>query len=362
MHSNEIDSALIDRYLAGELSDQESRVIENWFAKNPAEKGRILAIHARASDRFGPVPSYDVDARVASIVDFSKRSARRIHDEAGAYRLLMEPQYSNNADADELSATGWRAALMERAPSLGWTSKYVSVATFCAVALVIVAIGALRSWGAYPPPSADSYSVYTTRPGERATITLPDSSRVVLSVASRLEVPTDYGQRNRTLRLDGEAYFSVAQAKGNPFTVIAGPSTTQVLGTRFTVRHYADDSLATVSVQDGKVSVQSQTLTALQQAIVSANGSTQLRAANTGQFTFAEGILTLEEQTLSSAIGDLNRWYDVDIRLANERLKTMMILGEFDTGSITDLVELLQLTLNVRIERNGRILTLFLRD
>lgn len=359
MRSNEIDSVIIDRYLAGELSDQESQEIEEWLARFPIERNKLFGIRSKAAERFGPVPSYDVDARVASIVDFSKRSARRIHEEAGAYRILVN---GNSPVTSAYSSSERQADFDSGQVRNSWRSRSFYVAVTCVLAVCAVALGIIGDWGPSSKSGTESFAVYATNAGEQATITLPDSSKVVLNVASRLEVPVDYGKKNRTLRLRGEAFFTVTQAQGNPFTVIAGPSTTRVLGTRFSVRHYPADSNATVAVQDGKVSVQSTTLTALQQASVSHDGQAYVSNASVGRFAFSKGVLNLEDQPLINAIDDLNRWYNVDIRLGSSDLKRISIFGEFEAGSITDLIEILRLTLNVSVERNGRILTLYLRD
>ena len=65
-----------------------------------------------------------------------------------------------------------------------------------------------------------TYTTYATAPGQRATITLPDDNTVALNVASRLEVPTNYGRGNHMVRLPvGEALFNVSKSHhdGVPF-------------------------------------------------------------------------------------------------------------------------------------------------
>ncbi len=204
-------------------------------------------------------------------------------------------------------------------------------------------------------------SIYTTANGERATITLPDGSTVVLNVASRLEVPGDFAAGNRALRLSGEAMFTVVPASGAPFTVRAGSSMARVLGTRFVVRHYSTDSVTSLAVQDGKVAVGSTVVTAAQQALVPRQGLPIVTAVPPSRFTFATSVLTLEGQRLIDAIPELNRWYDADIRLGDIDLDARRVGGQFVAGSLGDLTKILAMTLGVRVERNGQILTLYSR-
>jgi transmembrane sensor len=166
---------------------------------------------------------------------------------------------------------------------------------------------------------------------------------------------------NRTLRLSGEALFTVAHHEGKPFTVIAGPSTTRVLGTQFTVRHYTTDTAALVAVRNGKVAVQSTVLTGAQQVVVTPRAVGPIQRADRAAFSFATGILTLNSVPLSEAIVELDRWYDADIRLGDARLATWRLSGEYAAGSLADLTEFLEGTFNVRVVRAGRVLTLYPR-
>jgi ferric-dicitrate binding protein FerR (iron transport regulator) len=64
---------------------------------------------------------------------------------------------------------------------------------------------------------------------------------------------------------------------------------------------------------------------------------------------------------LVEAVPELNRWYDADIRLGDKVIQQQRIVGGFKAGSITDLVSILEMTYNVRVEREGRVLTLYTR-
>jgi ferric-dicitrate binding protein FerR (iron transport regulator) len=183
----------------------------------------------------------------------------------------------------------------------------------------------------------------------------------MMNVASTLQVPVDYGSGNRTVRLTGQAAFTVTNQTGAPFIVNAGPSTTRVLGTMFTVRHYETDTGALVVVHDGKVSVGSQVLTRAQQVVVSRNGLGAIQSASPNALSQQQNVMTLESMSLGSAIPELSRWYDVDIRIADAALEHERISGRFRAGSIADLAEHLELAFNLRAVRTGNMLTLHSR-
>ena len=202
---------------------------------------------------------------------------------------------------------------------------------------------------------------YTTGNGQRATITLPDGGTVSLNVASRLEVPMDYMMGNRTVRLVGEGLFTVSHHNGTPMTVMAGGTAARVLGTSFVVRRYLSDTATMVAVRDGKVAVGTSVVTAAHMVAVGRDGVARLHASDASLFTFATGVLTLNWLPLPAAIVELDRWYDADIRLGDPALATRSANGKVGVGSLTDLAEILTLTYDVRVVRDGRVLTLYPR-
>jgi len=102
---------------------------------------------------------------------------------------------------------------------------------------------------AQPPLEKENLS---TKP---QPIRLPDGSTVLLAPHSQLRYPTNYGQQNRTVYLQGEAVFDIAKNAQKPFLVYAGEVVTKVLGTKFMVRSFEEDPKVTVTVQQGQVSV-----------------------------------------------------------------------------------------------------------
>lgn len=86
--------------------------------------------------------------------------------------------------------------------------------------------------------------------GSTQKITLPDDSKVTLNAKSKLSYPNLF-RFNRTLKLEGEAYFEVQ--KGSTFTVETTLGSVKVLGTKFNVNAYKD--YFEVVCYEGKVRV-----------------------------------------------------------------------------------------------------------
>ena len=86
-------------------------------------------------------------------------------------------------------------------------------------------------------------------------IVLRDGSVVLLEPNSQLKYPTLFSSSERTVHLEGQAFFEVSHDSNHPFFVYANEVTTKVLGTSFMVKALPGDREITVAVRTGKVSV-----------------------------------------------------------------------------------------------------------
>lgn len=86
-------------------------------------------------------------------------------------------------------------------------------------------------------------------------IQLEDGSVVILKANSSVTYPEHFGKQSRSVFLKGEAFFNVKRDPTKPFVVHAGELVTEVLGTSFTVKSYEDAQSIEVLVATGRVSV-----------------------------------------------------------------------------------------------------------
>jgi transmembrane sensor len=88
-------------------------------------------------------------------------------------------------------------------------------------------------------------------------LTLEDGSLVKLQPGSSLLIPQHFNSTERTVTLNGEAFFDIRRDTLRPFTVYSGEVITRVLGTSFNVKAFDSEKEIVVSVKTGKVSVSS---------------------------------------------------------------------------------------------------------
>ncbi len=350
----DLDPEILSSYLAGEITPHGKAAMDKWLDSNPKRKAWLVNVQT-AWESVPPeqIPVFDLEA-FKSKIDVSRTQWAQTE---ALHRISSNSQ----EPGDMAQKSGQVIHPVQPTQSSNLWASLVRIGTISR--LVVVAVLLIASWIAGSNQKISSLSeltsTYTTASGERATITLPDGSTVVLNVGSRLEVPSDFSAGKRIVHLNGEALFTVVHQHSAPFTVIAGKSTTKVLGTAFVVRHYDTDTATLVAVKDGKVMVEDSVLTANQQISSYSHGLSAVKPVGYAPFTFAQGIMTLENTTLVNAVPGLARWYNVEIRIGDAAIDSRNITGEFAVGSISELTEILDWTFDIKVVKNGRILTLF---
>lgn len=95
----------------------------------------------------------------------------------------------------------------------------------------------------------------STEKGERALVTLPDGTKVFLNVHSSLSYPAWFDKEQRTVKLEGEAYFEVKHNESVPFIVHTSKAEIKVLGTTFNVYAYPAEKWFETTLVSGQVQV-----------------------------------------------------------------------------------------------------------
>lgn len=91
--------------------------------------------------------------------------------------------------------------------------------------------------------------------GQKAKVELPDGSTVWLNSGSNIRYSSQFNKKNRTIDLNGEAFFEVKKNTGKPFFVHTPFLDVKVTGTRFNVNAYDEEAFIETSLIEGKVNV-----------------------------------------------------------------------------------------------------------
>ena len=317
------DWEAIARVLANESSPEEATRVRAWLAANPADRDLVERLDETARPSLAAV---DVDAAL-----------QRVHG-----RMRQQPSGPN---LTVIRGNGRR-------------SRRVYLVSALAVAAAAVAVFVLRQ------PSNDTSSpsprTYATSVGQRDSVTLPDSSRVILGPMSRLVVA--YGRSARSVELQGDAYFDVRHDASKAFTVRVGNAVVEDIGTTFTIESDAGDT-TNVSVITGSVRLRStdsaassgQVLAAGDRGSMTADGSVRAypHTVTEDAAAWTSGHLAFKNASLVRVIGEVRRWYGVTIRVADSSLADRTLTFDATGESVDQVLKIIGLDLGARIERQG---------
>jgi hypothetical protein len=203
----------------------------------------------------------------------------------------------------------------------------------------------------------------TTARGEQFTVALPDGTEVWLNSASTLVYETNINaQVQRSVRLQGEAYFQVAKNKNRPFLVQTNNQVIEVLGTHFNVSSYAADGLAATTLLEGAVKVRTNAgavviLKPGEQAELKAQ-VLKVRAVNTAYvMSWKDGFFMFDNEELVSVMNKIARWYDVKVIYRSEAVKKETFFGTISKSkTVNKVLEHLALTKTVSFDVEGSII------
>jgi ferric-dicitrate binding protein FerR (iron transport regulator) len=200
------------------------------------------------------------------------------------------------------------------------TSFKVAVATLTAAAVIAGAMLIPKFFEtAHYVPAQVSIMAETPK---AELVTLPDGSTVKLKGGSMLTYSDNFTE-NRTVSIDGEAFFSVTRDEAHPFTVDADGITVEVLGTEFNVKAWSGGQTAEVTLTDGSVAVRAgESVEVLESAekatITRATDAIELTHVEESEILRVRGVnLSFNDTTLDEAFGMIADYYGVRIEAAD---------------------------------------------
>ena len=109
-----------------------------------------------------------------------------------------------------------------------------------AAAVIIIGLLGLNLYKMVQPATVGENTVEVPK-GQRASLMLSDGTKIWLNSQSKLIYPTQFSDKERNVRLEGEAFFDVAHKEHLPFVVHSPLLAIKVLGTKFNVKAYFDE-------------------------------------------------------------------------------------------------------------------------
>ncbi len=205
-------------------------------------------------------------------------------------------------------------------------------------------------------PGSNSSEILSTPYASTLDHTLPDNSIVTINADSKLEYTPRSFLEQRSIELEGEAYFNVE--KGSAFVVTTPDIKVEVLGTSFNV--FSRDGYAEVFCETGKVRVSQKStsssivLSPGESAVLDSNVLSKKKTLLSKEWH--KGEFKFDNAPLDLVLEELKRQYKIDI-IIPEDLEDMPYTGFFEKENLEKALQsiLWPLSLNYTIDPGGSV-------
>lgn len=328
---------LIERYLKGDASPAEEKILLAWYESNSSGKSLTdsddfehlyLEIWSNTQKRAGLVkknafPLWSKIAVAASVV-----LAFLIIFEKNPKQLKDKVTFTAKKTYDSQITPGGNKAILTlgngRKINLSEV-KNGDLAQENNINIKKSAQGEI-AYTSNGKSSALVYNTITTPRGGQYSITLSDGTKVTLNAASSMTFPTRFANKERKIQINGEAYLEVAHNKKVPFRIVSKGQEIEVLGTEFNINSYEDEPLVKTTLVKGSVKLKNSSSSVIlkpgEQGQVNNSNSSRpiaVQPVDLEEITaWKNGHFEFNESSLSEVLRTTARWYDIDVNYSGK--------------------------------------------
>lgn len=331
---------LIQRFISGNADEEQRQMLNAWMNRHP--DNRKLVRELKEIWQSTPPEEFDVNVQAAW-----KKFQHRRKSPASLEKQKVYSSYQQTF------------------------KKPLYLLRVAAVILVSVLAGVFVQYTLTNSNDAEQTSefyvlqTFETEKGEKAQVTFSDGSKVTLNSASSIRFPEQFEGSKREVYLEGEAYFEVAHNPDQPFIVYAQDVEVQVLGTKFNVQGWSEDTSVEVAVREGKVAVGSSNAAAgNQQTVVLTKGlftsvengeapSSPQRVNIFNHLLWTNGGLHFDNVPFIKVVRDIERRFNVQVSGIPEELKDVPFTGTFQYADLDEVLSVVGAAMHIEYERNG---------
>jgi transmembrane sensor len=207
-------------------------------------------------------------------------------------------------------------------------------------------------------PSLKNTKEINTQIAQEVSETLPDGSSVRLNALSTISYSPQSWEKDRTIFLEGEAYFEVK--KGSKFVVKTSKGEVEVLGTSFNIDSHGKDFSAVCT--SGKVKVTNTVNNTFVELIPGTNAflneKKELeRAFDTNETSWLNGLYRFENKPMNIVIEELERQFDIKVLMDHE-ISELAYSGFFYKKDLIKALESITWPMNLSYDINGKNVSL----
>ncbi len=206
-----MDEKILLKYIQNECSEAELAQIKEWLDESPDHAKELFTLELAFNSK--QIRKYSEDKYIK---EAREKLRNRIASEASAKRTFR----------------------------LNRIVRYSAAAAVAAVIFIS---------GMFMLNENRSMLTITAENEEIKEVVLPDGSKVWLNKHASLKHPTSFKKKNRTVSLEGEAYFEVESNPEHPFIVKTKAMDVTVLGTSFNIQSCKARDIASLTLIEGTV-------------------------------------------------------------------------------------------------------------
>jgi transmembrane sensor len=327
---------LILRYLDGNLSKNDSIILEAWL--NASTDNR---------DQFEQILSFWNVSAVTLPQPEMEQAWNNIEQKAGLkYEIPGIIQLFKNEKYKKATKSGRPLSFILRA---------------AAVLLLAILIPFL-SVKISTSPDTNSFQVPE---GQVKQITLNDGTRITLDAGSILKYPNEFTGDIREVFLNGEGLFEVTPDPNKPFIVHANEALITVLGTTFNVRAWSSSDKTTVAVAEGKVVLACDRRSTQQGGVIISKNQISIlpekgdptppRKTDIKRYlSWQQREMYFQSAPLNEVLDQLQRWYGLQFQLPDSTTGEQRVTVFLENKPIEEILEVLALINNFKYKRDGK--------
>ncbi len=241
-------------------------------------------------------------------------------------------------------------------------TRYINtrILKWAAVACLLIGLG----WMIKNQIASHNYDIYKSSYSQVQEIDLVDGSQISLGAASKISVSKNFNKQNRDLSLEGMAFFNVAKDKQHPFTIKTEQMNITVVGTSFTIRSFNHEKTDIVTVNTGKVKVNT--------SGISNNNEFYLTHDKQLVFNKETGLINIKQvdsekhkqwtnksfyfnkTPLYQVITDLQNMYHVQIIIDDNSINNLVITGEYTYDDFSEIIKSICFVHNLKFEYKSK--------
>ena len=349
-------ASLIARQLTGEPDPEEMRELEAWVNEDEDNRqwlGKVLAdgYLEKETDvwqRFDPEAAFERwlrgqhKIRRSRVVRLSSLAAAACAVVVIAIGVLLERQPTVIKPKEIVKAAEIRPGRNTATLTLGNGQQVLldsvgkgELGVQGSSKVVKADNGSLAYQGGQGKAETVVYNTLRTPRSGQYKLELPDGTQVWLNNETSLKYPTSFRGKERTVELDGEAYFEVSTRVDQPFVVKVRDEDVRVLGTSFNVMSYSEEGGTQTTLLTGAVAVNNGItqvrLKPDEQAQVRADGHLHVvkDVASQDIVSWKDGFFYFGRSSFEAIMRQLARWYDVDV-IYEGKAPEMEFAGKID--------------------------------